>query len=318
MGIGAFKWKRLLKKGARILKLWAEAFSWKEKVISDLTIKAIRDQLLITLKGMGARRLIDPPLPMLEVLRNEFDAYKKSQLQEYLHQTLLREWQAVAAVVKAASPHNPFCTSAQGPTLNLKEFESKLSCLVEEVKKKCEKDGLFDLRWYRLMPTNVISETSNADLICVSTAPTQCETVISPIQQKASIVRIGWNILKTISFYCQICSSCILRNKEPEEVINEYCKRVLFSNLVVVRLLRLHDRTRPAFPAHFQSHQPILLLCFPQPASIPSVFLHSRYDHAVEEEGVCEDQGEFDGGVCEVVEQAEEEQRGEFGLCGAV
>lgn len=94
------------------------------------------------------------------------------------------------------------------------------------MKSKCEREALFELRWYRLKAINADPDTSVV-FSEVSTAPTQCETILSPVQRGASIVRIGINILKTISFYCRVCSNCILRDKGSEQIIGEYCKRVI-------------------------------------------------------------------------------------------
>lgn len=51
IGMGAFKWKRLMKKGASILKSWVQDSKEKKSLISETKLKAIRDELLKILKG---------------------------------------------------------------------------------------------------------------------------------------------------------------------------------------------------------------------------------------------------------------------------
>jgi len=103
---------------------------------------------------------------------------------------------------------------------------------------------LFDLRWYQFpSPSEFHDQESSlpgifAGLDILSSAATQCDTIISSVLQiaaakdtdilpgKATVVRLIFSLLKTISFYCKVCMNCILRDKAEHEMIMEYCKRV--------------------------------------------------------------------------------------------
>lgn len=88
------------------------------------------------------------------------------------------------------------------------------------------------MRWYRFPKEDknaLPGLFSNLDL---STVGTQCETLLAqssrrgPNESKALIVRLLYNIFKTISYYCKVCTNCILRDKSANAIISEYCKRV--------------------------------------------------------------------------------------------
>lgn len=64
----------------------------------------------------------------------------------------------------------------------------------------------------------------------VSDVRTQCDTFLDnckPVhRQPATIVRLANVLLRTISFYCKVCLSCVLRDKAARPMLVEYCKRV--------------------------------------------------------------------------------------------
>ena len=82
------------------------------------------------------------------------------------------------------------------------------------------------------MPTFTNEAESFPGLSDISTAKTQCDTLIGPtavpsaIEGKSIIVRLLCNIYTTITYYCKICTNCVLRDKRAKEITAEYCKRV--------------------------------------------------------------------------------------------
>ncbi len=42
----------------------------------------------------------------------------------------------------------------------------------------------------------------------------------------ARLVRLLHAIFKTIKYYCKVCISCVLRDKDEYRMLSEYCKRV--------------------------------------------------------------------------------------------
>lgn len=134
IGIGAFKWKKVLKKGAFILKSWIDLFKTKKRIISQSTLKVIRDKLLNTLKSNYLINQLDPHLPMFELTRDESNAYNKTLLQEHLYQMLLKEWQIVSPNFIT---HKPYVSIEEEQSFNLQEFELHLSNLIMEVLVLC-------------------------------------------------------------------------------------------------------------------------------------------------------------------------------------
>jgi predicted metal-binding transcription factor (methanogenesis marker protein 9) len=75
----------------------------------------------------------------------------------------------------------------------------------------------------------------------LSTALTQCATIAEDysssnakkdFKSKSTIVNLSYVLLKTISYYCKVCKSCILRDKDSSTLIAEYCKRVTKNKLI--------------------------------------------------------------------------------------
>jgi len=70
----------------------------------------------------------------------------------------------------------------------------------------------------------------SCELFGISTNITQCNTESKErskhSEYKATIVKLLYNTLKTISFYCRLCNKCVLRNKVPKDIVTEYCTKV--------------------------------------------------------------------------------------------
>jgi len=79
-------WKHLMRKGATLLETWKETPKSQGNVFEH-----IKDTLMNVLKSKLGNYLIDPPLPIVEMARDEFNAYQKTMLQEYLYELLFKE-----------------------------------------------------------------------------------------------------------------------------------------------------------------------------------------------------------------------------------
>lgn len=84
---------------------------------------------------------------------------------------------------------------------------------------------LFDLRWYR-SPDSL--EITNNPLSFAS-ANTQYDSTMSFSNEssKPCIISLAYNLLKTLSFHCQVARNCILKYKDSKEILAEYCGRVI-------------------------------------------------------------------------------------------
>lgn len=84
-----------------------------------------------------------------------------------------------------------------------------------------------------------------------SVASTQCSSVLSSlslqsqrisIQESSTIVGLVRAILKTISHYCKVCKTIIMREKNPFVLLAEYSTKVLiYINLLVEWVLSFND-----------------------------------------------------------------------------
>ena len=111
--------------------------------ISALTFKVLRDYIYAVLKGGENFRVtkIDPPLPMPELVRDEFNAYKKTLLQEHLYEQIFKEASNQSASSSAST--SPSLTdmpslgsapeSSSHLAAQLQELESSVFELIAEV-----------------------------------------------------------------------------------------------------------------------------------------------------------------------------------------
>lgn len=134
--IGAFKWKHLLRKGGLLLHSWLLIVPpLLNQIVSPIKCKAIRDKLLALLKGSFPLS-VDPPLPIPKMVRDEFNAYKKSTLQEYLYELLFKEGEQTSTASTAASLMElpPLLLEEEEPCeLDMEEFELNIEELIGEV-----------------------------------------------------------------------------------------------------------------------------------------------------------------------------------------
>lgn len=86
VSIGVNIWKHLMRKGATLLRTWKET----SKTQGD-TFGQVYDKLMNVLRSKLVYIVIDPPLPVVEMVRNEFSVYQKTMLQEYLYELLFKE-----------------------------------------------------------------------------------------------------------------------------------------------------------------------------------------------------------------------------------
>eukprot|EP00826_Nyctotherus_ovalis_P005281 TRINITY_DN11189_c0_g1_i2.p2 TRINITY_DN11189_c0_g1~~TRINITY_DN11189_c0_g1_i2.p2 ORF type:complete len:155 (-),score=24.19 TRINITY_DN11189_c0_g1_i2:402-866(-) len=92
-----------MKKGGLLLRSWLEISPpLKEAALSHARCRAVRNKLLSILKGSSSANL-DPQLPLPRMIRDEFNAYKKTALQEYLYELLFREGERESTASTAAS-----------------------------------------------------------------------------------------------------------------------------------------------------------------------------------------------------------------------
>jgi hypothetical protein len=226
-------WSNVIKKGGKILKLWKLEMISKEPGKINPTLSAvIRQHLLAVLK--------DPPLPMPELVREEFNVYKKTLLQDYLYEAIFKE-------SKSESTASTSFSLGELPTLSdlpevdiagqIQTLEASALSLIEECKTLSDKEALFSLRWYRVRTDEGKSDQLHSiSLSGLSIASTQGSSIRSSSDQeeekgksskasRATIVALTYSLLKTISFYCKVCSCCILRDKDPVTMLGEYCKR---------------------------------------------------------------------------------------------
>ena len=146
VSISTSKWKKLMEKGGRTLQSWnAISPPLQESLISSKTIKSLRDSILSVLKGIafsGNSTSPDPPLPMPELIRDEYNAYKKTLLQEHLYELIFKESKSSSTASTSASLMElpslspcPFSCSEfeSSPILNLQEIETSIIEFIAEV-----------------------------------------------------------------------------------------------------------------------------------------------------------------------------------------
>ena len=105
-------WRALLMQGGQVRSLWLSSNHLQTgTLVETATSRVLRDYMFSVLRGKMDTRycLIDPPLPMPELVRDEFNAYKKSTLQEYLYELLFKE--AGTATTTSISTSAAGCTS---------------------------------------------------------------------------------------------------------------------------------------------------------------------------------------------------------------
>lgn len=161
------------------------------------------------------------------------------------------------------------------------------------------------MRWYSLPPNEKsmgneylisnqeINLSQNPGAQDNSFASTQCSAIINfpqnnikegAISDRSSIVGIQRALLKTISYFCQVCKTCIIRDKNPRMIISEYCKRVyiFLRFLLVDTVLHCHNTIRKRFMAFVQDNKRLLQGVISQFPSISKVFPNKSNDYSME------------------------------------
>lgn len=106
-----------MKKGAALARTWKEGAKSQGDAF-ERAYGAITSVLKSTLISYS----VDPPLPVLEPVRDEFDAYRKTSLQEHLYELLFKEDDS-AEVSTSALEMPPLCTDER-PTAEQFEFDA--------------------------------------------------------------------------------------------------------------------------------------------------------------------------------------------------
>ncbi len=94
-GLAKSRWHLLLQRGGRLLRAWlsvAPPLSF-DGLLDLQAVRALRSYIFSTLKGNFSLRslVLDPPLPTPELVRDEFNAYRKTILQEHLYGMIFKE-----------------------------------------------------------------------------------------------------------------------------------------------------------------------------------------------------------------------------------
>lgn len=78
---------------------------------------------------------IDPPLPTPELIRDEFNAYRRTLLQDYLYELIFKEGTTTASSSMGCLEDMPSLMENMECTINcqLQIIESSISALIEEV-----------------------------------------------------------------------------------------------------------------------------------------------------------------------------------------
>jgi len=119
-------WKHLIRKGATLLETWKETPKSQGNAFEH-----IKDTLMNVLKSKLENYLIDPPLPVVGMVRDEFNAYQKTMLQEYLYEFLFRETDdELENNITSTLKTSPLYTDER---LTPEQFEFDIKGLVDEV-----------------------------------------------------------------------------------------------------------------------------------------------------------------------------------------
>jgi len=201
-----------------------------------------RNFLFFVLKGNKAdyRERIDPPLPLPELVRDEFNAYKRSLFQEYLYGLIFKESSSASSYAISSV----FPPEFSGLTTQLEHISALIPELISEVELASDKYALLELRWYNF-PSDNPDKVSSSDMLNLfdaldlSSCPTRPDSGVFPfstntappsqakIVGKSRLVKLLHSLLKSFSIFCGVCRNCVLKQKTPDQLLAEYSKRVL-------------------------------------------------------------------------------------------
>jgi len=108
----------------------------QQGIIEQSKCKAMRDKLLAVLRGEMRCKGVDPPLPIPDMIKDEFNAYKKTSLQEYLYKSLFKNTEQTSTTSTTASLLDLPSLSLEGEdstSLDMEELDFHLNELIGEV-----------------------------------------------------------------------------------------------------------------------------------------------------------------------------------------
>lgn len=164
--------------------------------------------------------------------REEYNTYKRTILQYHIYELIFNEGNDMTV------------TNQSLITQNLLLLENNKQELLLECCKPNETQNLFKLRWYNKPAVDNKKAAEYIPSQDYSIASTQCSSILNSFtleihketkhhttQDSSTIIGILRALLKTINYYCKICKTCIMKNKDPTTIISEYCKKVYSFNL---------------------------------------------------------------------------------------
>lgn len=230
------KWMKLLKEGGCIKRLWMPIRAkGREDILPFDVWFTLREHILSVLKGYLHLIPIDPPLPLAEMERDEFNAYRQTLLQHYLYELAFHEADELLGIEKKMQ--------SEVFTEQFQYLEDYSKELIEECRDSEYGRAFFDLRWYSTskLKSRLAKRSYSSQLTTETVCSTQYKAnpslydlnLLKQISEiKASfeptLLRLTYALLETLKHYCKVSKQCIIKDYSPNEVLNEYCKRVVF------------------------------------------------------------------------------------------
>lgn len=230
-----------MKEGGCIKRLWVPDAN--SEIMPFEIWLTLREYLLTVLKG-NIKIDVDPPVPLPEMTRDDYNPYRETLLQYHIYGLIFKE-----ADNEVKQPNNGF----------FKDQLESLTQLSDKLIKECEQSdycsAFFDLRWYLsdkvkeelkklLRKQSLTTETVDISQYKANPSLYDLKLIkqVSEFKSKLqpSLVRLVYAILETFKYYCKVTKKCI-KDKPLHEIIDEYCKRVIFYLYIVEWILCSHD-----------------------------------------------------------------------------
>ena len=174
-------------------------------------------------------------MPLPELQREEFNAYRQTLLQFHLYEFIFHE---ADTELGSISKEDLFVDQ-------LRYLDDLAPVLIQECQHSDYHEAFFDLRWYSTKSIGSIFCPKKDRQDFPSAAETMCSTTYKAdpslydmqllkqasefkSQYKPTLVRLVYAILETLKYYCKVTKRYIMKDRSPEEAVQEYCKRVLF------------------------------------------------------------------------------------------
>ncbi len=134
VNINSAIWVHLLEKGGKLLKSWKDMNPgpWIKK---DITL-AIRNAIFGVLKSILLLLYwIAPPLPMPKLTRDEFNAYKKTLVQDHIYEFIFHESDSQCSTATSSPQLSPLSTVNEGERNEelIREIEPLVLQLISQV-----------------------------------------------------------------------------------------------------------------------------------------------------------------------------------------